>query len=157
MVEIKEVEVETAEHFFHRVGIAVIQRGVRGDTRTNLIQQLDGFWHLERIDTLATGGVNNTADDYLFWCVQSRLVEVGDRRDGYKPGILFSFRHEGSVLSFYNPLHSDRANGDRPVEDVDDLRPYGINEMEEHFDVETLNGSKMVLRSKVLRLVFKKF
>ena len=40
MVEIKEVEVETAEHFFHRVGIAVIQRGVRGDTRTNLIQQL---------------------------------------------------------------------------------------------------------------------
>ena len=118
---------------------------------------LDGFWHLERIDTLVTGGVNNTADDYLFWCVQSRLVEVGDRRNGYKPGILFSFRHEGSVLSFYNPLHSDRANGDRPVEDVDDLRPYGINEMEEHFDVETLNGSKMVLRSKVLRLVFKKF
>ena len=37
---------------------------------------LDGFWHLERIDTLATGGVNNTADDYLFASLPA-TVEVG--------------------------------------------------------------------------------
>ena len=41
--------------------------------------------------------------------------------------------------------------------DVRPLRPLGINELDEHFLVERLSGSRMVLRGKMIRLHFRKF
>ncbi len=34
---------------------------------------LDGFWHLERVDTLATGGTTDYSSGYVFWGVQKDL------------------------------------------------------------------------------------
>ena len=48
--------------------------------------------------------------------------------------------------------------GDIPVGEVnDDLRFYGINALPEGFAKERLDGSRMVLRSKTLRLTFRRF
>ena len=41
--------------------------------------------------------------------------------------------------------------------DVEVLAPYGINNLEEHYQKESLTGSRMTLKSKTLRLFFKKF
>ena len=71
---------------------------------------LDGFWHLERVDTISTSG---------------RDREKGD------PAI--------SSSTMYL------------------IRPYGINEEEEYFQVVTLNGDDMVLRNQDLQLWFRKF
>jgi hypothetical protein len=37
------------------------------------------------------------------------------------------------------------------------LAPYGINNLEEEFVKEKLDGGQMILRSKTLRLKFKRF
>ena len=39
MMKVFEVEIETTEHLFHRVGIAIVKRGVRSHSWTYLIQQ----------------------------------------------------------------------------------------------------------------------
>ncbi len=39
---------------------------------------LDGFWHLEQVDTLATGGTCSFADKRIFWGCQYKLIQVGD-------------------------------------------------------------------------------
>lgn len=37
---------------------------------------LDGFWHLERVDTLATGGTTDYSSGYVFWGVQKDSGKV---------------------------------------------------------------------------------
>ena len=38
MLQIVEVELQTTQHLLHRVGVAVVERGVRGHARSNLIE-----------------------------------------------------------------------------------------------------------------------
>jgi len=52
---------------------------------------------------------------------------------------------------------SDRTKGDPRIKDVKVLAPYGIHQLDERFEVETLSNRKMILRSQRYRLVFIKF
>lgn len=117
--------------------------------------KIDGFWHLEYIDTLETGGILDVSNEKLFWSVQVRLLEVSNRSKGSK--FIFSFRQADGSLYLSDPLVSNRGEGDIIVEDPSVLAPYGINSLEETFSVEALDGSKMILRSETLRLKLKKF
>lgn len=117
--------------------------------------KIDGFWHLEHIDTLATGGTLDVSNEKLFWSVQVRLLEVSNKTTGAK--YIFSFRQANGSLYLSNPLVSDRIKGDPEVEDVKVLAPYGINSLDETFAVEALDGKKMILKSETLRLNLKKF
>ena len=93
---------------------------------------LDGFWHLERVDTIRTGGRLDLKDEYVFWAVQKDLLNACDRHG------------------------NDRMNGDPAVDDAGMLRPFGVNALDETFGVERLTGSKMVLSTEELRLSFTK-
>ena len=117
--------------------------------------KIDGFWHLEHIDTLATGGTLDVSNEKLFWSVQVKLLEVSNKTTGSK--FVFSFRQADGSLDLYDPLVADRREGDPVVEDVKVLAPYGINSLEETFAVEAIDGKKMILRSETLRLNLKKF
>jgi hypothetical protein len=41
------------------------------EVETSQNGDLDGFWHLEQVDTLATGGTCNFADKRVFWVFSS--------------------------------------------------------------------------------------
>ena len=59
---------------------------------------------------------------------------------------------------YKNNWHQDVENGgDHPIDDPTQLAPYGINNLEEEFVKEKLDGGQMILRSKTLRLKFKRF
>lgn len=123
--------------------------------------KLDGFWHLTTIDTLATGGVTDYSQRKVFWGVQAKLISVRDAGANDR-GYYFRFSYQGDSLILYSPYanhwHQDLPDGgDIPVEDVDDLRDYGVNTLEEHFYVERLSGSRLILHSKTLRLNFRRF
>lgn len=120
---------------------------------------LDGFWHLEAVDTLATGGHLDLKDSKVFWAVQMNLMHV----QGYDERFYFRFRQTGDSLVINSPFvdhwHEDNGEegGDLPVSDVNTFSMYGINALEEPFYKEKLTGSKMILRSATLRLYFTKF
>lgn len=120
---------------------------------------LDGFWHLERIDTIYTGGVNDMSDKKVFWAVEYKLLKL----QGGGRSCLLRFRQTADSLVLSSP-HSDGGHqqeygsgGDIPLEDASVLKPYGIQHLEEHFLKEAMKSSRMILRTDSFRLYFKKF
>ena len=126
------------------------------DLETSDNGDLDGYWHMQSVDSLENGNRLDYSDNIMFWAVQVRLIEVRDRSD-VLGAYLLQFNHIGDSLFLSNPRKNDKNTGDPVVEDVDKLRPFGINELGEHFKIEQLTSSKMVLKSKTLRISFKKF
>lgn len=117
--------------------------------------KLDGMWHLISVDTLNTSGVNNISHDMIYWSFQNKLLELDDKT-GANNSVLFRFKMSDGVLKLYSPYIYDRENGDRPLTNIIMLSPFGVNELNEDFIVEGLDGGKMILRSDRLRLKFKK-
>ncbi|MGN0220964.1 MAG: lipocalin-like domain-containing protein [Prevotella sp.] len=118
--------------------------------------RLDGFWHLLRIDTIATGGAGDYSERLLFWAVQGTLLQTSDFEINSLPAFVMHFEYGNSQLRVYDVRHNDRPEGDPEVYDLSDLRPYGINATDETFQVEQLTGSTLVLRGELLRLYFRK-
>ena len=123
----------------------------------------DGFWHLEQVDTLATGHTLNLSEKRVFWGVQYKLISVRDTDKDGSHGYYLRFRQTADSIITNTPYkdnwHEDSGSdgGDHPITDPAPLAPYGINNLEEGFAKEKLTGGRMVLRSKTLRLHFKKF
>ena len=122
----------------------------------------DGFWHLERVDTLATGGTLDLSKKRVFWGVQYKLISVYDIDKEGTFGYYLRFKQTSGQIVTHTPYknnwHQDVENGgDHPIDDPTQLAPYGINNLEEEFVKEKLDGGQMILRSKTLRLKFKRF
>ena len=123
----------------------------------------DGFWHLERVDTLATGGTLDLSKKRVFWGVQYKLIYVRDIDKDRSSGYYLRFVQTRDKITTKSPYkdnwHQDNGEdgGDHPIDDPTLLAPYGINNLEEEFVKEKLNGGQMILRSKMLRLKFKRF
>ena len=127
---------------------------------------LDGFWHLERIDTLATGGTTDYSSGYVFWGVQKDLIYIKDSSNSSVGAYYLRFNQTHDSLHttkiYLDHGHEDNPNheqgGDIPVEAIDNnLRQLGINALPEHFKKEALNANHMILSTEKLRLKFKKF
>lgn len=127
---------------------------------------LDGFWHLERVDTLATGGTTDYSSGYVFWGVQKDLIYIKDSSNGSVGAYYLRFSQTQDSLHITkiyldhghedNPYHEQ--GGDIPVEVIDiNLRFLGLNALPEHFKKEAINGNRMILSTEKLRLKFKKF
>lgn len=127
--------------------------------------KLDGFWHLEQIDTLSTGGVCDYSNQRVFWGIEHKLIAVSDYETfGSMSGYYFRFNQTGDSLILSSPYldhwHQDYGDdgGDIPVTEMSDtLRRCGINQLTERYYKEKLSGSKMILTTKELRLKFRKF
>ena len=92
----------------------------------------------------------------IFWSVQKNLLGARDLQNG-NGEIIFRFKHTGDSLLLSNPFLVDRDKGDTKITNTDNLCPLGINEISDSFLVEKLQGEKMILKSKVVRLNFLKF
>lgn len=122
--------------------------------------KLDGFWHLESIDSLENGKTVDMSKLHVFWGIEYKLI-AATQYDNNTERMFFRFEQTSDSLkitqAFINHGHQDNG-GDIPLTEVtNDLRYYGINNLPECFAKEALSGSKMILRSKTLRLKFKKF
>lgn len=120
--------------------------------------KLDGYWHLERIDTIPTGGAKDMTNERIFWAVENKLLQLQGNAGTYT----FHFNNTADSLILLDPYRSygheeDSTGGDVKVTDPNELKPYGVQRLEEHFFKESLKGSSMVLRTDSFRLYFKKF
>ena len=113
------------------------------------------MWHLVSVDTLATSGVRDMTSDRIYWSFQNKLLELDDKT-GANNSVLYRFEFSDGTLKLYDPYIYDRENGDKPLTNIIMLSPFGVNELEEDFTVESFSGSKMILRSDELRLKFRK-
>lgn len=117
--------------------------------------KLDGFWQMIAVDTLATQHTSDLKTSGRTWAFQGRLLEMRDTKGGYSD-LYFSFEHRGDSLFLDSPYLSDRDVDDIKITDINIVRPYGVNGLKEGFEIENLSNNKLILRSKTLRLLFKK-
>ena len=125
------------------------------DLETSKNGDLDGFWHLERVDTLSTSGSLDLSQAKLFWAFQKDLLQLrGDEQEFY-----LRFNHHDNYLDLSDPRLRDREKDDPAISSSTMylILPYGINEEEESFQVVTLDNDNMVLRNQNLQLWFRKF
>ena len=57
---------------------------------------LDGFWHLESVDTLATGKTEDFSQRYVFWGVEHKLIAVKET-DTNREKFYFRFEQTGEI------------------------------------------------------------
>lgn len=119
-------------------------------------KKLDGYWRLQQIDTIGTAGVNTIEGMRIFWAFQHKLLEMKDINDRVSKCLL-RFEREGDSLLLSQPYLYDREHGDQPITNTDVLKYYGVNSLNEHFRIDNLTSSHMVLSSRRCRLHFVKF
>ena len=115
---------------------------------------LDGYWHLEQVDSLSGQRCVDYGQSHIFWSIQFELLQLSNLEDNT---IIYKLVYDNRQLTLANPCMFDRADGDTLVTNVEVLRPYGVNSLQENFKVVSLESRKMILESPVLRLHFKKY
>ena len=115
---------------------------------------LDGYWHQERVDSLSSQRSVDYGQARIFWSIQFKLLQLSDLENNT---IIYNLVYDNQQLTLANPYMFDRADGDTLVTDVEVLRRYGVNALQENMKVVSLQSDRMVLESPVLRLHFKKY
>ncbi len=117
--------------------------------------RLDGYWQLARIDTIG-GGSRNMVSSRMFWSVQLHLLQLSDHGSGHRTYLL-RFQQDDHYLRVYDPYLSARDVGDQPLDDPTVLQPYGIQSLDETFEILRLDINKLSLRSSLLELTFNRY
>ena len=121
---------------------------------------LDGFWHLVRVDTLSIDtlsivGTSDLSQDYFFWAFQFQLLSVRNTQKSPEEYFL-RFQRQGDELVLSQPFQYVLQGKDAPVENIDLLRPFGINDQEERFRIVHLSSRRMTLQNNFLVLTMQK-
>ena len=121
--------------------------------------KLDGYWQMSQVDTLATGGVADTRESFIYWGVQGKLLQIRySENDVYLgEGLLFRFEDNDSILTLSSPFVHHLYETDEPIDDVEILKPFGIYRLVEKFAIKELDDNNMVLTNDVLRLHFRRY
>ena len=133
------------------------------DFETSDNGDLDGFWQLQQMDTLATGSSGDMRYSKIVCAVQVRLMEFR-KSDDTGTGILFRFEQRNDSLVLTNPVQNNRNISDSLVSNPATLVHYGMTsttgkdgKLEVKFLIETLNDSRMILSNESYRLHFRKY
>jgi hypothetical protein len=125
------------------------------DFETSDNGDLDGFWQLHQLDTLATGGSTDMRDSAIYWAVQVKLLEIRRLSDYYS--VMFRFDKSGSQLRISNPVCDDRDISDSIITSAETLRPFGLLNTSETFNIETLNSDHFVITNEAYRFHLRKY
>lgn len=117
--------------------------------------KLDGYWHIETIETIADGTSNDLSRQPFFWAFQGSLLVMHDR-DGQHGEFVMHFTYANNRLSISDVMLSDRENGDIPQTDPTAISVYGVSRLDDVFTIERLDSRKMILASATHRLYFRR-
>ena len=118
---------------------------------------LEGMWHLVRIEESATNTHIDVSNEVIFWSFQAKLLQMEDKT-GQHYSYLYRFRIDNDQLTLTSPYQFDRENGDRPLTAYEStLGLYGIKSLTPVFRFEKIDRRKMILNDGAVRLYFDKF
>ena len=118
---------------------------------------LEGMWHLVRIEESVTNTHTDVSNEVIFWSFQAKLLQMEDKT-GQHYSYLYPFRIDNDQLTLTSPYQFDRENGDRPLTIYEStLGLYGIKSITPVFRIEKIDRRKMILNDGAVRLYFDKF
>ena len=146
---------------FRFIPLALLALLTACDTHTSDNGVLDGFWQMHTVDTLGAGSADMRSEK-IFWAVQADLLEMVQLKGNITNAnrhkdMVFRFQLTGEELWVSNPVWKARSISDDIITDVEEVRPYGLSDLNQTFRVEQLNSSDMTLLTDRLRLHFRKY
>ena len=100
---------------------------------------LEGMWHLVRIEESATNTHIDVSNEVIFWSFQAKLLQMEDKT-GQHYSYLYRFRIDNDQLTLTSPYQFDRENGDRPLTAYEStLGLYGIKSLTPMFRIEKID------------------
>lgn len=123
---------------------------------------LEGFWHLERIEYLSTdaagattvSSVSDFSNQLIFWSFQQKLLELSNKSDETST-VLCRFTANDGNLTIGN-VYIPSYDTDSLSTDVSLLAPFGMDQQNETYSY-TIHGSKLTLTGSDRRLYLKRF
>ena len=124
---------------------------------------LEGFWHLERIEYLSTdaagattvSSVSDLSNQLIFWSFQQKLLELSDKLDESRGALLCRFTANDGHLTIDN-VYIPSYDTDSLSTDVSLLAPFGMDQLNKTYSY-TIHGSKLTLTGSDRRLFFTRF
>lgn len=119
--------------------------------------ELDGYWHLYQVDTLATGGRYMMERQTVFWSIEDNILET--KILPYKM-IFFRFEHEGDDLRLFAPMGSKdptASNMDYPINDPTRLYDYGVHSLDAKFKIKKHTRKQLWIEDQMLQLYFERY
>ena len=118
---------------------------------------LEGMWHLVRIEESVTNTHTDVSNEVIFWSFQAKLLQMEDKT-GQINSYLYRFRIDNDQLRLLSPYLFDRENGDHPLTAYEaTLGRYGIKSLTPTFRIERVDRRKLVINDGTVRLYFDKF
>ena len=118
---------------------------------------LEGMWHLVRIEESVTNTHIDVSNEVIFWSFQAKLLQMEDKT-GQHYSYLYRFRIDNDQLMLTSPYQFDRENGDRPLTAYEStLGLYGVKSITPVFRIEKIDRRTMILNDGAVRLYFDKF
>ena len=118
---------------------------------------LEGMWHLVRIEESVTNTHIDVSNEVIFWSFQAKLLQMEDKT-GQINSYLYRFRIDNDQLRLSSPYLFDRENGDHPLTAYEaTLGRYGIKSLTPTFRIERVDRRKLVINDATVRLYFDKF
>ncbi len=136
--------------FFFSVILVMMFASCEIETSDN--GDFDGYWHLVSVDSIGNSAHTDLSEQKICWAVQMRLLQLR----GTEQELYMRFNLENNTLKLYSPYLRDREKNDPKVDEstMHFLYPYGINAMEENYQIVRLDNEKMILRSSTIILTF---
>ena len=122
---------------------------------------LDGFWQMTQMDTLATNRSGDMRSLKIFWAVQGDMLEMRDLHaidvTQCHEKVNFRFRLEGGKLLLLEPIANDREISDSIITSPATVAFYGLSSLEQVLDVIRLESDRMTLQTELYRMYFRKY
>ncbi len=126
---------------------------------------LDGMWQIMTIEH--NGSTREAKEDQKYISFQLEMIQLSQGNLKWEDTKHYygHFKHEGSKMRIYDlckPSDNITKKDDdifftTSTEDMDILDDWGLYELDNTFDVETLNGSQLVLSNNSSRIVLRKY
>lgn len=118
--------------------------------------KLDGYWHIEQIDTIATGGHADLREARVTWSIQAHLLQIRNYDSDERQIYVFHFNSDGQTLQLIDAYFDDRTIGDSLITDYSQIQPYGVNTIPVVYTIESVSRERMVLSDGIIRISFRK-
>lgn len=118
---------------------------------------IEGMWKLEEFVT-HEDHISHPCER-IYYSIQLQVVDIAEKQGkyDYKPSVgRFIYGENGTLIMkdfHYRAMTTDNKQATK----LEDLRPYGINNLETTFKIIKANGKDLVLRSDYATLTFTSF
>lgn len=128
------------------------------DWKDPIDEDIEGFWRLERFETVADGQIHEC--ERIYYGITRMVVEVSEKQgQGGYGSFIGRFEYKDGRTKVVMKDFKQRANtSDGGVDATpEDMLPFGMNATTTEFEVVSADGNKLILRSDYATLQLKRF